>query len=374
MLNEEKISSTQLMFLLVTLVTATSWLFVPAITAAKAGVDGWISLLIPATVYGIMVVLVCAALGLRFPGRTVVEYSEDIVGKFFGKIIGISYTFFFLHTNSVIIREFGDFVDTSFLPETPLIVFNGVIVLISAYAVWNGLEVICRANQFVFPLAVLSLFVIIGLIAKDVELGNLLPVMEKGIKPVLAGALAPSVWRGEVMLLLMFLPYLNSQQEVWKAGMGAVVFIGILLAMDTAVTVGVFGADMVKHFTFPTLYLARYISIAEFIDRVEAVVMILWVSGVFIKSACFYQASAMAAAGWLGLDDYRPLVLPLGAIQLVWSVTLFENPSELVVFFEKSAIPFLFIFEMGIPVLLLIIALVRKKGGSGSAKQAASRN
>lgn len=363
MLNEEKISSTQLMFLLVTLVTATGWLFVPAITAEAAGESGWISVLIPATVFGVAVVLVCVALGLRFPGRTVIEYSGDIAGKFGGKVVGLGYIFFFLHINGVIIREFGEFMVTAFMPDTPLLVFNGVMVLLAAYAVRCGLEVICRANQFVFPLAVLSLFVIIALVAGEMHLENLLPVMEEGLAPVLKGALAPASWRGEVVVLLMFLPYLNFPQEAGKAGLLAVIFIGILLTLATAAVIAVFGEGMAAHLTFPTLYLARYVSVAGFIERVEAIVMVLWVAGIFVKISCFYQAAALAVAQWLGLKDYRPLVLPLGVVQLVWSVTLFDNSRELVAFLAKTFPPYAYVFELGIPLLLLLIALIRKKGG-----------
>lgn len=361
MRNEEKISSTQLMFLLVTLVTATAWLFVPAITTKAAAQDGWLSVLVPATLFGIAVVLVCVALGRRFPGRTVIEYSGDIVGKFSGKIIGLAYIFFFLHLNGIIIREFGDFVVTAFMPETPLLVFNAVIVLLAAYAVRAGLEVICRANQFVFPLAVLSLFALVGMVAAEMHPDNLMPILEKGLGPVLKGALAPASWRGEVMVLLMFLPYLNKPREARKAGLLAVVFIGFLLALDTAAMIAVFGAEMPGHMTFPTLYLARYVSIAQFIERVEAIVMILWVTGIMIKVACFYHAGVLATAQWCGVKDYRPLVFPLGIIQLVWSVTLFENARELVDYLANSPL-YMYTFELGIPLLLLSVALIRKKG------------
>lgn len=374
MVNNEKISSVQLMFALVTLVTATAWLFVPAITTEAAAQDGWISVLVPATLFGGAVVVVCAALGLRFPERTVIEYSTDILGRYPGKFIGLGYVFFFLHINAVIIREFGDFIVTSFMPETPLLVFNGVIVLLAAYAVRSGLEVIARANQFVFPLAVLSLFIILGLVVGDMRPENLRPVLERGMGPVLKGSLAPSSWRGEVVVLLMFLPYLNKPREVLMAGLQAVVFIGVLLAMATAAMVAVFGPEISANFTFPTLELARYVSVARFIERVEAIVMILWVAGVFIKVSLFYHTGTLATAQWLGLKDYRPLVLPLGVVQLVWSITLFENSRELVTFLAKPFPPYAWVFELVIPLTLLVIAAVRKKGEVRGVRKISPRN
>ena len=54
-------------------------------------------------------------LGLRFPNQTFVDYSQLIVGKFFGKIITLIYILFFIHITATIMREFGEVINTVFL-------------------------------------------------------------------------------------------------------------------------------------------------------------------------------------------------------------------------------------------------------------------
>lgn len=177
MQGQEKISSSQCLLLFITLVTATAVLFVPAITAQEARQDGWLSALVFSTLFALLVAVICTSLGLRFPGRTVIQYSPEILGRFLGKLAGLGYIFFFIHINSIIVREFGDFLTTVFLPDTPIDIFVATLLLLGASAVRNGLEVIARMNQFVFPLLLFSYMLIIVLVARDMDLHNLLPVL-----------------------------------------------------------------------------------------------------------------------------------------------------------------------------------------------------
>ncbi len=363
MKKDEKVSSTQMIFLLVTTITVTGFLFVPSITAQYASRDGWISVGLAATLFGILVALVYTRLGLYFPEKSVVEYAPEIIGKFGGRLIGLLYIFFFIHINAIIVREFGDFLVTAFLPETPLPVFNTVVVLLAAFVVSNGMEVLCRMNQFLFPLFVAAFVFIVFLLTEDVNFGNFLPLMENGIKPVIRGSLVPGAWRGEIVLILMFLPFMNQPREAGKTLVGAVLLIGFFLTLTTATSIAVFGPLLTQNMVFPILELARYVSLGRFLERLEAVVIIVWVAGVTVKVAAFYLAAVLGTAQWLNIKDYRPLVYPVGLIILVYSMALFENSRELVDFLATVFVPYAYLFELGIPMGLLAVALVRYRGG-----------
>jgi len=363
MKKDEKVSSIQMMFLLVTTVSVTGFLFVPSITAMFALQDGWISVALLATVFGILVALVCTRLGLYYPDKSVVEYAPKLVGKFGGKLIGLLYVFFFIHINAIIVREFGDFLVTAFLPETPLLVFDITVVLLAAYAVYNGMEVLCRMNQFLFPLFVAVFGFILILLTEDASLDNFLPLMEHGVKPIIHGSLVPGAWRGEIVLILMFLPFLNQPRETGQTLITAVVVIGLFLTLTAVTSIAVFGPLLTQNMVFPILELARYVSLGNFLERIEAIVIIVWVAGVTVKVAAFYLAAVLGTAQWLNIKDYRPMVYPVGIFILVYSVTLFENSRELVDFLATVFVPYAYLFEIIIPMGLLAVALIRNRGG-----------
>ncbi|MDF2636128.1 MAG: spore germination protein [Pelosinus sp.] len=366
MLDQGKISASQLSLLLFTLVGSTAMLFIPAVTAESAGRDGWMSILFLSTIFGLLVAWVCTSLGQHFPRENIIEYSPKVFGPVLGHLISLSYIFFFIWTNAIIVGEFADFMIATFLPETPRLVFVLIIVWLAAYAVRNGLEVIGRLNQFLFPLLLISYLGLVVFVINDIKLANLTPVLENGIKPVLKGSLPPSAWRGEIVLMLMILPNLNQPAKGRKASIYAVVFLGIVLTLNTIATVGVFGAELSSHLTFPYFTLADYGQVAIVLERMEALVMLVWVAGLMIKIAMFYYCGVLALARWFNLQDYKPLITPIGIILIAWSSIIYENSRELVELISKTFPVYAFTFELLIPALLLAVAAVRKKRGGSS--------
>jgi hypothetical protein len=64
----------------------------------------------------------------------------------------------------------------------------------------------------------------------------------------------------------------------------------------------------------------------------------------------------------LGLQDYRSLVLPLVTLEVPLSLILFNNCFQLLTFMHPGLLtPYELPLELGIPLLLLLISLVRKR-------------
>lgn len=359
---ERNISPSQFTGILISTVLPTALLFVPAVTVEMAGRDGWMTELI-ALFFGVVVAMVATSLGLRFPDKTIIQYSCDIFGKYFGKLVGLAYMFFFVESTAVIVREFGSFVVISYLPRTPAAVFIGIIVVLAAYAVRSGFEVIARMNQFVLLLIMVSIAGIFGLIIREFHPEHLFPVLEKGIKPVLRGGLTPSAWRGEVFMLLMFIPYLNRYQKARAAALKSVLILTVVLLLDIIICIGVFEVQ-VAQFVFPVYNLAYYVGVAGFIERIESVVLALWVSGVTVKVAIWYYAAVLAVTQVFGLKDYKAVVFPLGLLIGVLSLSVFTSSAEIAQYFAEEFPYYAFTFEIFIPLGLLTVAALRKKSGT----------
>ena len=361
MIEGGKISSRQLLWLLITTILSTAILFLPSIVVAEAKQDGWLSAIF-ATFVGLLVVLVVSTLGLRFPQQTIVEYSEIILGRFLGKIVGLVFIWFFLHMSAIVVREFAEFMVVSFMPKTPLMVFILTFVLLSAFVLRGGIEVIARTNEVFFPVVFFLIIIVTILVVKDADFTRLMPVLERGISPVLKGTLIPSGWQGEIVVLAFLLPYLNRIHEGRRAGSLALLVVGFFLVLAEVLTVAVFGAEVAARTLFPTFDMVRYISIAEFLEHLDPFFMIFWIGSVFIKITLFYYITCLAIAQWLNLRDYKPITLPVGTIISALSVLLFDNITELVNFIAKVWGPYALSIQLGIPALLLVVAMLRRQG------------
>ncbi len=180
MLEKGKISAFAFFLIVFNGIGATAVVFLPAMAAKYAGRDAWLTAVFPA-VLGIIIVLLVTELGRRFPGKTLVEYLQIILGKWPGKIVAIFYLFFFIHTNAFIVREFGEMITIQVMHRTPVIVINAVMVLLAAYAVRSGLEVIARLFEFLVPWITIAYFFILLFGLQKAEFHRLLPVLENGL-------------------------------------------------------------------------------------------------------------------------------------------------------------------------------------------------
>lgn len=363
MLEGGKISSRQATFLMITMIFATVILFVPGITAKHAGQDGWISVIL-ATGAGLLIARLVTSLSLLFPDKTIFEYPGEILGRWPGKLVGLLYVWWYLHINAEVIREFGSFLVAAFMSDTPIIVFHLVVVAMAAYTIRNGLEVFTRANEIFLPLILGSIIMLFVLSNMEMDFKRLLPVFGTDAVDIVKGAAAPLAWFGEIVTIAVVIPYLNKPGEAHRVAVVAVLVCGSFFLLTVVGVLAIFGPDLAGAFMFPTLNGARIISIANLLERLEAVIMVIWVAGGFVKVSFFYWVAVLGTAQVLELKDYRPLVLPTGAVLVAMSILIHTSILDLLDFLGRVWPPYvLSIFEVGIPLLLLVTALARGKGG-----------
>ena len=209
MLDKGRISSVQLLLLLYISEISTVFIILPAEIMRIAGPDGWLSVLLFDSIYGLAVVLVAVALAKRFPQQILTEYLPRVLGRVPGKLLALIYTGVFINLTSVIISENNLYITSVLMRETPHLVIDLIIIVVAMYGVFLGIEVIARQNEIVFLVYITSVIVLFALVVKDVNFNNFRPVLADGVGPVFKGSLIPAAYRGEVFILLMLYPYLN---------------------------------------------------------------------------------------------------------------------------------------------------------------------
>ncbi len=353
-----KISPRQAGELMFITTTSAAILLMPAITAEAAGRDAWLSVM-AGTMSGFVPLAIITWLSSRHPGRTLFQYCEDILGRIPGKAVALSFVWFFLHVNAIIVRQFGDFLATAFLPETPLSVFNFSLVLLAALATHYGLETIARANEFIILLVVSSLLTIVTLSVVHWDPRTFFPIMAEGAGPVFRGALLPAYFSGQIITLAVILPYLTRPGQGVFSGAAALLGTVIILTTGVIAVQAVFGPEFTAAMRFPIHLFVRTINIGDVLTRFEPLVMVTWVAGVFVKASVFYYCAALGLAQVFGLGEYRPLVLSLGVIIAAFSITLFADVTELTFFLARVGPFYGYLYSLGLPLLLLAVSLIR---------------
>lgn len=362
MIEQGKIGSGQAILLNITMIFATALLGVPSIIAVHAGRDAWISSLLT-TLLALPVAWLTAKLASLFPGQTLVEFPEAVLGRWAGKVLGLAYLFWFVHICAIMVREFGDFMVDAFMPETPLVAVIIIAVAVAAYIVTQGLEVVARTNQVFLPLQLFSIALIFLLVTPEMDLKRLLPVGETDAVHIFKGAIAPLAWCGEINTFAMIIPFLARPGGAGRIATTSVVAVGLLFTVIVAGSLAVFGPG-VANMTYPVLNVTRVINIANVLERMDPFIVTIWITGGYVKIAFFYYVTVLGGARLLKCRDMRPLVLPVGVILAALSILIGQSNLEVLRFIGFTWPFYAFTMEMAIPLGLLLIALFTGRGKS----------
>lgn len=337
----------------------------PAIAGKEARQDAWIAGLL-VTLFGAGSSLVYGTLARRFPRENPSEYGLRLLGPVFGRVVALTLVWFALHAGAIVAREFGDLMVASLMPETPISTFIVIQVWLACSMARNGIEVIARINEFWVPILIGATLLIVALVVKDADWGMLRPVLADGWAPVLRGSLAPAAWMGEAVILLYALASLNQPKESTPALLKGMVASGLLLTLGAIINIVVFGPEQIGRQVFPTLNLSRMVDVARFITRIESLTVILWLVGTMVKIALFLHAAAVGLARAVGLTEYVPLVLPMGALTIALSLGMFPNMVSLIEFLAGPWPVWALTVALGTPLALLVAGWIR---GVGSKDQ-----
>ncbi|MBB5175118.1 GerAB/ArcD/ProY family transporter [Texcoconibacillus texcoconensis] len=359
MIEKGKISAFQMSILMYPAIIATGILIIPSITAQEAGRDLWVSPIFASSL-GFLTAYIAIKLHQHYPGKSVIQYSQDILGTFLGKIIGLLYIFFILHSNGIIFREYSEFIIGVFLLDTPPSLILGSMAIVCAFAVRGGLEVIARTAQIFIPIVIFLIVGMAGLIAKDLNPEYILPFLGEGIAPSLKGAKAPAAWFIQIFHISFFLPFLTNRDDGMKWSMITLIFVVLTLVTTNLMALFLFG-DYVTGLLYPVMSASRYISAAGFFENLESVVMALWVVGAFVKICVFYYVTVLATAQWLNLSEYKAIALPIGFITVLFAYWSGRTFIELKDFLAMPVPIYLFTFYTVIPILLFVLSLIKKK-------------
>lgn len=340
----------------------------PAFSINWAKEDAWLSYILGMIPVMIMLFSI-VKLGRMFPGQTIVQYSETILGKYFGKFIGLLISFYFFYVGSVIIFELASFMASAIMPETPVFVFITLTGLVIVYTINKGLEVITRLNLAFFPVIVFSLFFIFVLAAKDMNPNYLRPVLANGFKPVFIGSFAPYAWLGTTFVMGMIIPYTSQPNKIKMPYFCGVWIKAALYIITTISCLAIFGPFEAGRISLPIVDLVKLINVANFIQNIEVLLVLIWVGGVFAMNTGWFYFSVLGVAQSLKLKEYRTITLPMMVLYISIAMLNFENYPDFVDWAQFTWPFYALFFQTLLPVLLLIIALVRGLGTKQTNKE-----
>ncbi|WP_187274540.1 endospore germination permease [Paenibacillus sp. N3.4] len=332
----------------------TSILITPSGLAHEAKQDAWLACIVGVGM-NVLNALLYVVLGKRLAGQSLVQYCETVFGKWIGKAISLAFVLFFYLLATLMIGDLGYFVTSQIMQETPIEVLQMLFVLVVIMAVRSGFIVYSRAAEVFFPWLILLFLILILPLVPKLTMNNFLPVMEFGIMPVLRGGFS-FYGLQETIVLLMFFPYV-SNMKARKSGLLSGIWIGgAILFITTLASIAVMGVALTTNQLFPAYTLAKNISIGHFLERVEGIMISIWVLSIFVKIVLTFHASLLGFVQILNIKDEKPLIAPLALGMIALSLVCYPNTIFIKDYLSKNWAPFALIFTLFLPLLLLVVS------------------
>ncbi|MEK5037112.1 GerAB/ArcD/ProY family transporter [Sporosarcina sp. FSL K6-3457] len=357
-----KISVRQFTILVILFLIGSSILIVPGIIAQEAKQDAWIAAIL-GVVVALLLVKLYNVVGSIEPSMTLVEMNEKLLGKWIGKIVTISFLFFTIVVSGELLYFVGSFMQTQLMPETPLLAFNLLFISVIIMGVRYGLETIARSAEIIFPWFILLFLLTVFLLSPNFDFANTQPILETKMKPMIYGMLLfLSIFSFSPVVLLMIFPIaVNDSQQAKKALFKGTLIAGIILVIIVMLTIVVLGAETTSKLMYPSYSLAKRIEIGNFLQRLEMFIAFMWIITIFFKLLIYFYASVIGLAQLVNIKEYRPLTLPLGLLIVVLSVIVHPTTVDSMQYNKGAWLPFGATFGILLPLLLLVIAKIRKK-------------
>lgn len=356
------ISTNQFIWMLFCLITSFTALHIPRLLILQSRRDAWLAVIL-AWFLDVMLAVVYAYMGIRFPGQNMVQYSITILGNKLGKIVGIMFPLFFLLVSSILQRELSIILFTAFFPKTPEIVILITSYIIIGYAVFKGIEVIGRVCEILGPIYLFNLLGLFAFVIPDINIDRLRPQFELGLYPALSGTPLILSYIGICIIMGMYIPICNHPENGFKAKFIAVSMGASMIALLVITAIGVFSYAQAKNLINTSLKLARVIHIGGFFERVEVIWLLVAIGAAIVTSANMIWAFSLGISQIAGLKTYKPLIIPAILLSFIISTTSFKSSMDFVTFAFYSYPPMAFLVETGLEMFLFFAALaLRKKG------------
>ncbi|MCM8709512.1 endospore germination permease [Clostridium sp. SYSU_GA19001] len=364
-MNKEVISDKQGITLVILFILGSTLV---VCSGGEAKKDMWL-----ANIIGILltfpIVLIYAKLLSMFPGKDIFDISIMVLGRLLGRIVNILFIWFAIHLGALVLSNFSEFISIVGLQETPSVAPMACIMILSAWGVKAGIEVIGRWAEFFFSVLMIIIIFQELLCIQNINIVNILPVLEEGIKPVIKGALSAFAFPfAETVIFIMVFSSLKDKKSPFKSYIVGLIIGGILLTVISFINTLVLGDYIISLNYFPSYAAIKTINITEFLQRLESVLAITFLIAGFIKISMCLLGASKGISKLFNFKDYRFIVVPIALIILNVEFLVYKNMMELNRWVEQVYFYYAFIFQVILPVVIFIVAKIKLRKSSGEIR------
>ena len=333
----------------------------PASVTAHAGVAAWVSAalsLLPALLLTAMLTLLLKS----FPhGQGFDHILPGILGPIGGKLLLFLWSAWLVFHSGFLLRSGADRFISTIYPTAKPAFFMAVTALVCTIAAFGHLKPLARSAELFLPLLLFVIGMVLLFSLEDVEPTFLLPVTWSDAPKILKGLPLAAEAVSVALVTMGFLAAHTQSDAKSHSLLPWLVGVTVLNVLMCVVSVGSLGKTYTTALSYPFFIMARDLSVISGVERIEALVVGLWLLPDFVLITL---ELIIAADNWKHIFPVDHPKLPVwiaAACSLLVAFRISPN-GQTMHLWSDSIIPAIHLFwAYGVIPLLLLIGGLRKK-------------
>ena len=355
--SNDKITTSQALVILVNYILATGILTLPRTSVEQVKTpDVWISVFLGGLIAMIVGVII-VKLSQQFPEKTFYQYSQDIVGKWMGRVLSLLIIVYFFTISAFEVRTMAEVTGLFLLEGTPTWAIIMPFMWVGLYLIIGGVNPIARLFEIIFPITIVIFLIVTFMSLGIFEIDNVRPVLGLGMLPVLKGIKTATLAFLGPEIMLLIVAFMKKPDKAVKVVLVGLSIPLIFYVITVVMVIGALSIDGVVMKTWPTLELMRSFEIPGLIfERFESFLLVIWIMQIFATFTITFYAASLGLAQ-LFKKNIHPFMY--GLLPIIYIIAMIpKNINDLFKFGDMIGNIAVFLFGV-LPLMLLLISKLK---------------
>lgn len=321
--------------------------------------NAWLAVLVSALIGLIPLLLIIYIMNYE-PDKNIIDKINHLFGKIGGSIINALLTTCTFILLIFTIWLLTNFTEIKYLIGTPPL-FVGILFFIPIiYSTYKGIETIARSSEILFYITIIFNIIIAISLLSYMKIGNIFPLLNDGLFPLLKSSLQFLFYTVPALLLLTIIPKNNiiNKEKLSKYIIFGYIGSTLLLTYVTFTVINIIGADLADIYRFPSYYVMKKIKITGFLENSENIFSLLWIFNMYISICVYLYYLSIYFKQNFKIKKYNITLLIIIAIITLKIRDYFLFSSVITMSLAKSFFPY--VISLTMFLITLITAIIIK--------------
>lgn len=347
-------------FILVLTLTSYNVITIAKEMAVSAGTGAWLTLLVTSLFFGLVAVVI-ASLNNRFQGKTLFEYSAQLVSRPGSYIVSFVFLLYFLFITVLLVTQEAKVLKEDFFPKTPLWVFPLVSIPVFCYIANKGITTIARLCELVGIIFICTALFVHILMLTEGRLSYILPLFNPDEIGDYAKATEKAITAFIPISVLFAIPFTQKNgNKSKKVAFFSLITIGLFYILVVMSSIMKVGLNDIAHYEDSLIVAIRDTEpeFLEIITRLDILYLTVGFAGLFMGISVLMTAMVEFLCRMFK-KIRRPIIVAAVGIVIFGLYLVTSSISGYVEFSVESEMYFALVFSVLIPIVLWVIALIK---------------